>query len=111
MPQVPDDVTVVLGTLGSAMLAGVVTAGSGVQRLLGVLIAASLLAAPFMMKALPPPSYQVTLTLVVVAALRVIDLAVERPSRSVLRRMLHVLMPFDTRVATRCRPHLDIRQG
>jgi hypothetical protein len=89
------------------VLAAVVTTGSSVQRIFGVSIAAALLVVPFTAKQ-PPPIFYVTLTIAAIVALRVIDLSVERPSRSVALRVLHTFIPFDSRIATRGRPHLDI---
>ena len=50
-------------TIAGEILAGLVTAGSAVRRVVGVLIAGALLFVPLAMKSLPPASYQVTLTL------------------------------------------------
>jgi hypothetical protein len=94
--------------VAGGILAGVLTAGSTFRRAAGVLIAAALLMLPFVMKSLAAPSY-VTLTLVCVVALRAVDLSSERPSRSTLVRILHIFMPFDTRLAKRYQQHLDIR--
>jgi hypothetical protein len=107
-------VTVALGvtiTVAGGILAGFVTTGSRIRRIVGVLIAAALLVIPFTMKSLPEASYVVTLTLVVVAALRAIDLGSEQPSRPAAVRVLHIITPFDTRLARRCRPHLNTRQA
>jgi hypothetical protein len=106
-------VTVGLGiaiTFAGGILAGLITTGSAVRRMTGVSIAAVLLLLPFVMKSLAAPSY-VTLTLVCVVALRAVDLGSERPSRSAALRVLHIFMPFDTRLAKRSRPRLDIRQA
>ena len=97
-------------TIVGGVVAGLVTTGSLAQRLFGVSIAAAGLATPFAMKQMPPVSYQVTLTIASIVALRVIDLSVEQPSRPVALRVLHTFMPFDTRLATRCRPNLNALQ-
>ena len=97
-------------TIAGGVVAGLATTGSLAQRLFGVSIAAAGLATPFAIKHMPPVSYRVTLTIASIIALRVIDLSVERPSRSVALRVVHTFMPFDTRLATRCRPHLDVLQ-
>jgi hypothetical protein len=97
-------------TIVGGILAALVTTGSPVRRWIGVLIAAVLLIVPFTMKGLLPASYQVTLTLAFVIALRTIDLRAEEPSRPARLRILHTFMPFDTRLATRRRPSLAIRQ-
>src|SRR5688572_7595834 len=55
----------------------------------------------------PPPVSYVTLTIAAIVALRVIDLSVERPSRSVALRLLHTFVPFDSRVAVRRRSRLN----
>ena len=97
-------------TILGGILAGLVTINSSAQRILGISIAAALLVVPITMKQLPPVSHHVTLTIAVIVALRVIDLSGDRPSRPAALRVLHTFMPFDTRLATRCRPHLDVFQ-
>jgi hypothetical protein len=79
------------------------------RRTLGVSIALALLAIPIAMKPLSLGSRLITVTLAFVAALRTIDLYSERPSRPAGLRVVHVFMLFDTRLVTRCRPHLDSR--
>ena len=93
-------------TIIGGILAGLITTGSPARRICGVSIAAALLVVAASMREGPPVPY-VTLTLASIVALRVIDLSVERPSKSAARRVLHTFTPFDSRVATRCRPHLD----
>ncbi|HZI86567.1 MAG TPA: membrane bound O-acyl transferase family-domain-containing protein [Pyrinomonadaceae bacterium] len=93
-------------TIVGGVLAALVTTGSLVQRIFGVSIAAALLVVPITMKQLPPMSY-VTLTVAAIVALRVTDLSVERPSRSTVLRVLHAFLPFDTRLAKRCRPNFN----
>jgi len=97
--------TITLTIIGG-VLAGLITTGPLARRLLGVLIAAALLGVPFTLKQMH--FSWVVLTLVSIIALRVMDLSVERPSRPVKLRVLHTFMPFDTRLAKRCRPHLNI---
>jgi hypothetical protein len=92
-------------TIVGGILAGLVTTGSPAQRILGVSIAAALLVVAAAGE--PPPLSYVTLTIAAIVALRVIDLRVERPSRSAARRVLHIFTPFDSRLGTRCRPHLN----
>lgn len=88
--------------LVGAILAGIVTTGSRSQRFVGISIAAALLA----VAAWPPVSY-VALTIAAIVALRVVDLAAERLSKSPVRRVLHIFTPFDSRIAAPCRPHLN----
>src|SRR6187399_1408812 len=92
-------------TIVGGVLAGLVTTGSSAQRIFGVSIAAALLIIPLSVREAPRISY-VTLTIASIVALRVIDVSVERPSRSAARRVLHIFAPFDTRVAKSCPPHL-----
>ena len=93
-------------TIVGGVLAAFVTTGSLVQRIFGVSIAVALLMVPITLKERPPISY-VTLTIAAIVTLRVIDLSVERPSRSTASRVLHTFIPFDTRLATLCRPHFN----
>jgi hypothetical protein len=98
-----EEVTIADGltiTLAGGILAALVTAGAALRRWLGAVIAAALLIVPFTMKGLAPASYQVTLTLAFVIALRTMDLRGEQPSRRAGLRILHAFMPFDTRLAT-----------
>jgi len=98
-------------TIAGGFLVGLVTTGPAVRRIAGIFIAAVILLLPVAMKTSPEVSRRVTLTLASIIALRAIDLSTEVPSRSLAWRVLHVFMPFDTRLARRCRPHLDFRQA
>ena len=93
-------------TIVGGILAALVTTGSLAQRVFGISVAAALLVVPLTITEPPPLSY-VTLAIAAIVALRVTDLSVERPSRSVGLRVLHTFLPFDSRVATLGRPHLN----
>jgi hypothetical protein len=99
--------TIIFIVMGG-VLAGVVTVGSLGQRLLGLSIAAVLLAVQFVVKEMPLAWLMLIVTCII--ALRVTDLSAEQRSRSAAFRVLHTFTPFDTRLVTWCKAYLDVPQ-